>query len=380
MQWRVALPLSFCVLLTACGPSNPFADDDTTTTTTAATDDPSTTNSKFAFDADAGLTLNGVTYDADNDQLRIANLPFDGPDEVYDFVRMQNGTPIYRSRTTGTTGQVPYYAVYIKTDDVEGAAAADAIWDSDGYGFGGANVQRTAAGVPGGIGEYVYVGTYAGVRQKNDRGGLHIVTGDAELWLDVLDLEPDGNIVGSVRGEISNRVRTTETGTTRDPLPNIYLARVSFDNSDATFSEGQASTRDPDGEPRDSGAYEGIIAGASGESIGAHVVMTGPSEMQRVLYEIVEWTNEEEVTNLVNGIEVTTTVTTTGSVSGLNDDNRETITNRVDNGETVSYLTADRSGIPLGATVTSTTESAVITGDGNAREIGVIVTDRQPDN
>jgi len=363
MQWRVALPLSFCVLLAACGPSNPFADAPAEEDA-VETDDPSTTNSKFAFDADAGLTMNGVTYDEDNDQLQIANLPFDGPDEIYDFVRMQNGTPIYRSRTTGTTGQVPYYAVYVKTDDVEGAAAADAIWDSDGYGFGGANVNRTAFSVPGGVGEYVYVGTYAGVRQKDDRGGLHIVTGDAELLLDVLDLEPDGNIVGSIRGEVTNRVRRTETDVTRDPLPDIYLARVSFDNSDGTFSEGQASTRDPDGDVRDTGTYEGIIAGAGGESIGTHVVMTGPSEVQEVTYEVVEWT----------------TADSSGTFSGLNDDNRASIVAQVDDGQTIPYLAADRSGIPAGATVTSSTETTIITGDGNAREIGVIVSDRQPDS
>lgn len=376
MQWRSALPLSFCVLLAACGPSNPFADADAEPE--VETDDPSTTNSKFAFDAATGLTMNGVTYDEDNDQLLVANLPFDGPDEIYDRNRTQNGTPIYRSRTTVTTGQVPYYAVFLRTDDVEGAAAADAIWDSDGFGYGGANINRAAYGVPGGVGEYVYVGNYAGVRQKDDRGGLHIVTGDAELWLDVLDLEPDGNIVGSVRGEVSNRVRTDQNGLARDPLPNIYLARLSFDNSDGTFTEGGASTRDPEGNVRDTGTYEGLIAGANGEGMGAHVVMTGPSEVQQVSYEVVEWTNEEEVTNLVNGVEVVTTVTTSGTVTGLNDDNRENVTDRVDSGETIGYLAADRSGIPDGANVTSSTETEIITGDGTAREIGIITTERQP--
>lgn len=376
MQWRSALPLSFCVFLAACGPSNPFTDADLPDE--VETDDPSTTNSKFAFDTGSGLTMNGVSYDADDDQLIVANLPFDGPDEIYDRNRTQNGVPIYKSRTTGTTGQVPYYAVYLKTDDVEAAAAADAIWDSDGFGYGGANVNRTAYGVPGGVGEYVYVGTYAGVRQKDDRGGLHIVTGDAELWLDVLDLEPDGNIIGSIRGEVSNRVRTTAAGVTRDPLPNIYLARLSFDNSTGTFTEGGASTRDPDGQVRDSGTYEGLIAGSGGDGIGAHVVMTGPSEVQEVSYEVVEWTATETITTTVSGVPVTQTVTTTGTVTGLNDDNRSTVTARVDDGETIGYLSADRSGIPAGATITSTTESEVITGDGQAREIGVITTEREP--
>lgn len=377
MQWRSALPLSFCVFLAACGPSNPFAEADEDP---VDTEDPSTRNSKFAFDPGAGLTMNGVTYDEANDQLLIANLPFDGPEEIYDRSRTQNGTPVYKSRTTGTTGQVPYYAVYLKKDDVEAAAAADAIWDSDGFGYGGANVNRTAYGVPGGVGEYVYVGNYAGVRQKDDRGGLHIVTGDAELWLDVLDLEPDGNIVGSVRGEVTNRVRTTGSGVGRDPLPNIYLARLSFDNSSGTFTEGGASTRDPEGNVRDTGVYEGMIAGRDGESIGAHVVIGGPSEVQQVSYEVLEWTYDEDVTSIVNGVSVTNTVTRTGTASGLNDDNREVITARVDDGQSIGYLTADRSGIPNGATITTTTEREIITGDGQSREIGVITTDRQPTN
>lgn len=377
MQWRDTLPLSLCVFLAACGPSNPFADADATDEV-VETDDPSTTNSKFAFDANAGLTMNAVRYDEANNKLLVSNLPFDGPDEIYDQVRKQDGTPIYRSRTTGTTGQVPYYAVFLRTADMDAAAVADAIYDSDGFGYGGANINRSAYGVPGGVGEYVYVGNYAGVRQKDDRSGLHIVTGDAELWLDVLDLEPDGNIVGSVRGTVTNRVRTSEAGVARDPLPNIYLARLSFDNSDGTFTDGATLTHTPDGAIRDTGVYEGLIAGADGEGIGAHIVMEGPSEVQRVTYEVLEWTFDEEVVTVVNGVPVTATVTRTGTSRGLNDDNRELITSQVDDGQTIGTLAADRSDIPTGATVTSTTETEVITGDGNAREIGVITTERQP--
>lgn len=375
MQWRSALPLSFCVFLAACGSTNPFDEADADA---IETEDPSTTNSKFAFDTSSGLTMNAVSYDEDNNQLLVSNLPFDGPDEIYDQVRTQNGTPIYRSRTTGTTGQVPYYAVFLRTDDMDAAAVADAIYDSDGFGYGGANINRSDYGVPGGVGEYVYVGNYAGVRQKDDRDGLHIVTGDAELWLDVLDLEPDGDILGSVRGEVTNRVRTDQSGNARDPLPNIYLARLSFDNSDGTFTEGATLTHTPDGSVRDTGTYEGLIAGADGGSLGAHLVMTGPSEVQRVSYEVLEWTYDEEVTTEVSGVPVTTTVTRTGTSSGLNDDNRDAVTSAVDSGQTVAYLSADRSEIPSGATITSSTATEIITGDGEAREIGVVSTDRLP--
>ena len=49
-------------------------------------------------------------------------------------------------------------------------------------------------------------------------------------------------------------------------------------------------------------------------------------------------------------------------------------------GETVGYLAADRFGIPAGATITTEDQQEIFTGDGNAREIGVIVTEREPDS
>lgn len=365
------------VAIAACGSTNPFMDE---TTDTVATEDPSTANSKFVFDLDRGLTMNSVEYDQANDELVINNLPFDGPGGRYDRIGTRNGAGIYQSRRTATTGQIDHYAVFIKSAELEAAAAAGEDWV--GFGYGGANIKRDSYALPGGVGEYVYNGVYAAVRTRDDRSGLELVNGDARLLLDVLDLDNDGTVEGSIAANITGRTRTTAAGATLDPLPDIFLARVSYDPTTGTFVEGEASTTRPDGTQRDSGAYEGFIAGADGSEVGATVVMEGPSEIQQVSYQVVEWSNTEtiNITDPTTGLVIgTQNVTTTGTISGLNGDNRDSIVAQVDSGQTVGYLSADTSGLPATATITSSsTETETITGDGNAREIGVLVTEQQP--
>ena len=391
MLRRSALPLSLVALLAACGSTNPFMEIPEIDEEVVDTTDPETSNSLFNFDASSGLVMNDVEYDSINNKLVIYNIPFDGPDGIYDQERTQNGVPVYGSRQTGTTGQVKHYAVYISTDDLEGTAVGDAQWNPDGYGNAGANIRRTTYNLPGGVGEYVYLGTYAGVRQKDELGGLHTVTGDARLVLDVLDPEGDGTVIGAIAGVVTNRQRTTGDGTSRHPLPALYLHEVAFDVDTGAFTEGGASTRDPEGEVRDTGTYEGIIAGAEGEGMGSHVLIDGPSEVQLVTYEVLNWTADVDVPVIdpatgvqavdpISGDPVFETVTQTGTSSGLNEDNRETVENTVTVGETVGYLAADRFGIPANATITSEDQEEIFTADGNAREIGVIVTEREPDS
>jgi hypothetical protein len=373
---RALFVLASVVLISGCGDTNPFMDE----TTTLETDDPSTANSKFLFDLPAGLTMNDVEYDAVNDELVINNLPFDGPDGRYDRNRTQGGVGVYRSRTTATTGQIDHYAVFMNTASMQAAAAAGVNWI--GFGYGGANVKRDTYSLPGGIGEYVYTGVYAAVRTRDDRSGLEVVTGNTRLLLDILDFDSDGTLEGAIAGNITSRTRTRSDGAARDGLPDVFLATVRFDPIKGEFVEGEASTATPDNKVRDTGTYGGIIGAPDGSEIGANVLLEGPAEIQEVFFEIIEWSASETVnvidplTGLLIGTRV---VTTTGTTAGLNTDNREAITTRVDNGLPVGYLAADRSGLPAGATITSsTTDSTIITGEGSAREIGVLLTTQVP--
>jgi hypothetical protein len=106
-------------------------------------------------------------------------------------------------------------------------------------------------------------------------------------------------------------------------------------------------------------------------------MVEGISEEQRVSFEVIDWTITENVTSIVNNIPVVTAVTRTGSVRGLNDTNREAVETSVQSGLAVGFLSAPTTDIPVGATTTITTETEIITGEGRAREIGVLVTEQQ---
>ncbi|WP_306152355.1 hypothetical protein [Roseovarius sp. MMSF_3281] len=372
------------LFLAACGGgSNPF-EPDTTAENDGETEDvdaeePTTENSLFAFNLEQSLTLNDVEYDAENDELVINNLPFDGPEGRYDRVGTIGQGNVYRSRRTATTGQIDHYAVFVSSENMQGAAA---LGDWSDLGYGGANVKRDSFALPPinneDDGEYVYLGTYAGLRKKDDRTGIELVQGDSRLLLDVLDLDPDGNIQGSIVGTVSNRSRRTVDGTPLADLPDIVLKRVSFNNQTGTFTGGEAVTLDPSGDSEvDSGFFEGFIGGPDGGEMAANIVIEGPGEQQEVFFEEITWTHTETVEVPVGdtGLTVEEERTTSGSISGLNSDNRESIENLVDQGRPVPQLAADRSGIPDGAEIESEIDSVVITSDNRAREIGVTVND-----
>ncbi|WP_439110067.1 hypothetical protein [Lentibacter sp.] len=331
--------------------------------------DPSTVNSKFVFDLEDKLTMNAVTYDADDNVLLINNLPFDGPGQRYEYRRTQGNVDIYRSIQTPTTGQVRSYAVFMKNDDAEVTAAVGERWID--FGYAGANVKRDAFNLPSGVGEYLYLGSYGAVRTRNDGASLEIVTGSAELYLDVLDFDnlPVGTegetIEGAIVGNIRNRLRTDAAGNLiAQPLPDISLVLVQYDPETGQFDEGDVLTSF-DGNIRDAGKWGGLISGGSGETIGAHLVMTGTAEMQNVRYEVIQWTDPA--------------TGDTGTEFGYNADadfNRILID--VNNGEAVPTQLADRSGIPAGATIVSTFDSITFESAADAREVGVILTEQQP--
>lgn len=365
--------------------TNPFDDPvtvtepDTGDTEAVSTVDPNVVvDSKFLFDPDNKLTMNAVEYDAANNQLVINNLPFDGPDGRYVSYGSRNGADFYASQQTATTGQIQHYAVYVKTADMEGFAAAGADWAD--YGFGGANVRRGDFALPGGVGEYVYLGTYAGVRTYSDRSGLDLVTGDARILLDILDFDPDGGVQGAITGTVTNRTRTRPgfAGTLTN-LPTLYLQTVTFNTDDGTFEGGLATTYDFDGKPREEGTYDGMIGGATGEHLGVATVFEGTAEMQQVTYEIVEWSNTvtTDYTDPITGLTYQVTTTQTGTVNALTQYGIENVQALVDAGRPVGYLSADTSEIPVGATTTSTSDMTTLQSDFDAREIGVTVGDQQ---
>ncbi|NBT32043.1 MAG: hypothetical protein EBT13_09130 [Rhodobacteraceae bacterium] len=172
-------------LLAACDGTNPFM---TATVPDGSTEplepgDPNTTvSSKFLWDPARSLTMNSVVYDEATDTLTINNLPFDGPDGKYDHVAdAPDGTPIYASRQTSTTGLLKHYALFLRSDYIEATAAGSGDWGD--YGNAGANVNRSSFSLPS-SGEYVYVGDYAGLRTFDEKGGIELVTGDIELILE----------------------------------------------------------------------------------------------------------------------------------------------------------------------------------------------------
>ncbi|MEM1233525.1 MAG: hypothetical protein AAGH70_05305, partial [Pseudomonadota bacterium] len=345
--------LAASALMGCNGDGSPFLVDETQT---LEQQDPNTNNQRFLFDPANKLTMNSVQYDAATDQLVINNLPFDGPDGEYDFLRTQGGAGVYASQMTPTTGQIQHYAVYLSTANLEAAAAGGRDWID--FGFTGAHLARNTYALPGGVGEYVYVGDYAGIRTLEDRGGLQITTGNAELLLDILDFDNNGIVEGAIVGTVGPRTRTDSDGTPLATLPSISLATVSFDPATGIFINGDVGTATPDGAVRDTGTYEGVIAGSGGDDIGVMLVMTGSAEVQQVVFQVIEWEN--------------TATGESGVVAGLNNNNRETIQLIVDSGQAVSFLTADSSQVPAGATTNVTIETEIFTSDFNAQELGVV--------
>lgn len=364
-------------VLTGCG-GNPFLIEPTTTPTEPVDPaDPNTSvNSKFAWDPAKKLTMNKVTYDKANDKLVINNLPFDGPDGIYDNVMtFSNGTTGYKSRTTGTTGQVTHYAVFVESAAMQATAAAGVDWVQ--YGNAGANVNRSSFKVPDTIGEYIYVGDYAATRTFDSRGGIELVTGDVSLLVDVLDFDPVSGIQGDIVGNITNRKREfsdlytgpnafgSTTATQGRDLPDILLAEVSFDGATGTFNNGVASTKSPLGKTQGTGTYSGLFGGATGDQIGGYTVVTGKADVQAVRYELLTYRNADS------------SEATSSGLTTLSTDAMQTMINA---GTVLpSYLAAP--AIPPGATLISTEIKTIeIATDYSAREVGVFVGTQLPTN
>ncbi|WP_438991398.1 hypothetical protein [Lentibacter sp.] len=364
---RFAAVLATLSFLGACSGdgTNPFDPP------TAATTDPSTINNKYLFDLTDKLTMNSVTYDQTNNELLINNLPFDGPSQRYEHRRLQNGVDVFRSIQTPTTGRVRSYAVFMKNANAEVTAAVGETWA--GFGYAGANVKRAAYGLPSGVGEYVYLGTYGAVRTRDDGPRLELVTGDVELLLDTGDFDPttsaadsDTTLEGAIVGSVRNRLRTDPDGNAiSNQLPNISLVLVQYDPATGSFVDGEVTTYFGL-DVRDTGEWEGLISGPQGETLAGYVVMTGTAEIQNVRYEVIDWTNP------VTG--------ETGTAEGYTtEEDYDRIFALVNAGQQVPLETAV---LPAGAVANGPAriEEIQFESTAEAREVGVFSTNQQPTN
>jgi hypothetical protein len=390
MRYPVTIAIVGLAALSGClDGTNPFMVDSPDGTGSEQLDenDPNTdVNNQFLYDPDRGLTMNAVQYDAANDELVINNLPFDGPDGRYDNIAGTTSTDangitsgVYESRQTATTGLVKHYAVFVRGDYLEATAANSRDWF--GFGYGGANINRSDFGLPSGIGEYVYRGVYGGARTFDNGGGIELTAGDATLILDVLDFDPIEGIQGAIAGDITNHVALAEDGTTVvDNLPDVILAVVSFSTDQGVFEGGEATTALPvSGGVADTGSYEGIFGGPDGEEIGGYTVLEGPGNVQVTTVETIQWTYTFEQDIIVGGVVVgTQTITQTGTTSGFDSipaSELQEVTNA--GGDIPAFIGAPTSGIPAGADTVSTTQTFEFLSDYQAREVGVFVTTQQ---
>ena len=374
---RTFSPMLALLLVTACGPGNPlFNEADVDPSLVDPTNPNTSISNRFLFDLNRNLTMNAVEYDAENDELVINNIPFDGPDGRYDRVgTLSNGGGYYASRETPTTGQIQSYAVFLRSDMLEATAANGAEWS--GFGYGGANINREDFNLPD-SGEYVYVGVYSGVRTFDDRGGLELVAGDVEVLLDIDDLDPSGDIQGSIVGTVYNRqVTPLAGGGSNYGLPAIQLTRVSFDTAQGYFVDGESRTFNRDGDQIGSGTYEGLIAGDDGEEIGGYVVLEGVAREVTIEYEVLTYSYTERVEIDVGGIPVFQDLTRTETANALSGVTNEQLQDMVDGRNNIPRFEVDRSDLPEGYEVEeSVIETRDLRTSYNARELGVFLTEQ----
>ena len=260
----------------ACGDGNPFDEASQGGTTAPGV--------VFGTDLNEDLTMNALVYDdkgtADpsDDTLIINNLPFDNSDaqggEYTRTAALPNGFDRYESPLNGTPGERQYFAVFRRSAFAQ--AAAVATGDYIDFGFGGATAQQVgAAGVPAARpATYTFSGEYAGLRITTDAGGaddVEFVTGDAELYVDILDFD----INGAVEGIIDNRQLYASDGTFLGTLGDyLSLATADVDFTNATINSSEAFGLEGT-EQLTNGNWQGVFAGPNGEEIAGIVVLEG---------------------------------------------------------------------------------------------------------
>ncbi|MEN8919030.1 MAG: hypothetical protein ABF254_10605 [Octadecabacter sp.] len=397
---RSLTALAVFAVLAGCDGENPFMPDVVVDPITGAAEtlepgDPNVSvNNRFAYDTGQNLTLNAVSYDdngtpgnTSDDALVINNLPFDGPDGRYlEAEVLANGATVYASQQTQTTGTTQTYAVFIRADNVDVTSAGSGQWN--GFGYSGANINRDSFALPGGIGEYIYTGNYAATRTFSDRGGIEIISGQLNLRLDELDFDNDGTFEGALDGNITNRQREGAAGALGlGGLPPIVLAVTRYNPDTGVWEGGTASTYLDNGDIRASGTHDGLLAGPNGDEVGGYSIITGAADVQRVDYQVVNFTVTSTAPVLdglgnpvldLNGDPIEIITITPGVSSGLDGVSTEDLQNQIDARQNVQdYFGAQ--AVPTGPNVTITSDVTLtfdLTTSYDAREVGVFAGDQ----
>jgi hypothetical protein len=330
-------------LMTACSSTNPFMDnaaggDTGTGTDSSGTGDgsntgntggissdgslpPGTTNptpSGAIFRSEARVTddskgnygngfANHIRYDSVNDTFFVDGLAFDSsqPDGVeYNRATPGNlrGYSLYEApdfhpdAITGTPiKQFMHRAIYGVIPNGHTQFAIVRTGGYINYGFGGFIYQRDNNVVLPTEGQGHYTGDYAGLRDFKGRGGLELVTGDAQVDIDFKGFNNNctgATCANAIRGYIFNRqIRdaATNADTTNDyvaalnddlpagatpatKIPTITFAigpNVMDSNGEAT---GGASSTGPDGTKLEAGNYYLLLSGDHTTAPGGEIV------------------------------------------------------------------------------------------------------------
>lgn len=316
--------LAICAFLAGCGGGDaPFGEDATTgggddgdpiesdRVVPPGTTSPQSNSVIFRREPRDGETGNGfaegVRYDAENDTFFVDNLPFDGGSD----------TPYVRGTDVGSLGEYAVYeavdqypdtitgapinqfthrAIYgvSRTGNTEFAIVRTGAYVQ--YGFGGFVYQRNNGVDLPTVGQGVYNGQGAGIRDFNQRGGLEYTTSDVQFVLDFDDFNEDtGTYEGAVDGFVFNRrvfdidgnevtadvvARVSEANNaalTRLPTIRFIIAPNTLDQN-GEFTGGVFSQfGNESGEPvrYEEGQYYGILSGDNAnELVGVIVTET----------------------------------------------------------------------------------------------------------
>ena len=245
----------------------------------------SSSGAVYASGLNDSLTANSISYDADDDELIVNNIPFDGADGRYarelGVGFGTTGAQAYRS----ITGARQYYAIFQQTASGNAQTTAIATDSYINFGFGGGAAQRinTTVTLPG-VGEFTYTGTYAGVRTTNvggvGPGIVSYVTGDARIEVDILDFD----VTGAVEGVVGPRTLYDLDG---NPIAiggvgGIALVTTNIDFANAAIIQGTANGFELDPatgilEPIQNGSYTGVFAGDNANEVAIIISMEGTS-------------------------------------------------------------------------------------------------------
>jgi hypothetical protein len=307
---RLITAVAITAVLAGCDGENPFMDEvevePTIETGVPPEDTVADDGTIFATDINADLTADAFSYDDQgtvdpaDDTLRINNIPFDNSDisgggYTRSAATLPNGFDVYESNASGMPSR-QYYAVFQRLTYSE--VAAIGTGDYNTFGFGGATAQQldSTNGIPPeSTSFYTFAGDYAAVRITTNAGGsddVEYITGDATLFVDILDFD----VNGAVEGVIDNRqlfdVNGNPLGLLTD-FVSLATAGIDFTTGDigSSVASGNEFVINPDtGAPELSntttGEWQGIFAGPNGAEIAGFVVLEGD-------------TNEAEVDDIV---------------------------------------------------------------------------------